>query len=1020
MLKKLRLDGGLNSFSPESDISENCASLLRNLQVGIDGRLLPCPTQAYQAIPSAGEYTFEKIWLWTPSKLPTGCYDPHVFIIAQASKNIRMIYRLGTSTWTQVPLGTLSSITSIRVDSSPEMFVFVNGREQERARKITIGEDGVPTMSNLGATQPTSPPIARKITCDPTKDEQFTGMPIGSILMYCYCVVNKWGEKSNPSPITVVDTAQWMTKEEAETNGWIQKNTGSIKSVEIECQISDNHSSSSIHLYRTSAQYVESGTPVPLMQLVAIRDIGDADQNIVTVSDVNFPAEITPDYESDPAPAADAISIADSKIFLANAADQGTFLYPANQIYRITIQNNNPIEYVNRWFRLALLDSTAPTQVRLTDETITLGAASRIVDTDRITCLLSYYSPGGTIKDPGSGATCNVVHELWVRIPLVPMNSAKDIYLVNFRGDPGAYGEPPASGSLADMLDYEDHVQRNPVRDEWTMLCMGKKGDAEIIGSPIGDTINKANTDNQYAWSKAEFTEITDNGIVGSTAPANAGIRIANKANELIRAFYSTQAKPEGFIYGTTIKTSLPSGAVINIAELLGYFIRLEYVNGISDPCLTITRGIQGCSIPLPGLDTADTRIYLAISSNELSGSILDVNSTCSVFYKAVGGQIQHTSYDIALPRIDDGTYDHIEDAPATSNPIEVSYAYQYYASKGYKLNRYNASQLMQHLPLFPTQPCGLCGYTEVSGYKWITSHNVTITKISTQSQAGTDPVGLIRWGSGGAFPQLSEFPSQESILKIAPLKSFADTDEHNTMMLWTSSGKLMRLALLGNGEVRLITEIEGIGRINPETLCRTPQGLAWATAREVFLFSETGLKNLTNGRISIASNITTMFYMMHRKKIAVYAPGSSNILMYDLVSNTWHSESLDYGQANYGGSMQSTDFYISRAQKKIAPWNSSGAQITQTLSTKRLGIPTRISRIRVNGTSASSIINLAFTLYGDRYNSTGTPSQIIPMNSFVAVQGIGYASKGIKITLTQNSAINSIEDIDLEISDEN
>lgn len=1032
MRTRIRLDGGLVDAQPATNIPDNCAKALQNLQVAVDGRLIGCPSQASQILPSHTSYSFENIWMWEPANLPSGCYDPHVFVIVQSNNAVRLLHRTGSVTWNSIEIGSVSSRKNIMVDSSPEMFVFTTGRSADPAQKITISAAGTPTMSRLGASQPTSLPIVRKITCDQLRDEQYTGMSTGSILMYCYCVVNKWGEKSNPSPLAVHDAAQWMEKKISDDNTILQANGGSIKSVEVECQIPDRQNAVAVHLYRANAQYSESGTPVALPMLVAVRDIGENDTSTITITDTNFPADLPPDYENDSAPAADDLAISDGKIFLANASDQGTFPFPTRVAYKLTIQNPNPVEYVNQWFHMALYDANSPAIVRILPDALAIDANTRILDTDRITPLLCYYRASGTTTDPDSGAGCKVANEIWVRIPVMPMNSSKDIYLVQFTQVGSGFENPIQDGTLKDILEYEDHLQRTPVRDEWAMLSMGKKFDATMIGAMIGDMINKANTGNPPAIADENIQEMLHDTMCDSEAPGNKGIGIRLRSGSSDSpGWFDSQDKPDGFIFAVALKTAIPGTTGRNIYNVLGNLIRLQHHSSFTSPVLVWKRRSQyndpGAQyLPLPELKEADVRMFLIISADSVvPANPQHRNLRIQAFYLDVNDRIAYaeSANDIQFTQSSETDDFPAEVTPAYEEQPRI-FAYQYYASKGQKLDRFNASQLLHHLPIFPVQAVGLKGYTWIpqTGDKWIKNNNLTATQI-TGVQSSGNQVGLIRWGAGGSFPQLSEYPTQHNILKIAPLKSFTDTDEHNTMMIWTSDGKLMRLALFGDNasEAQLITDIDGVGRIQPNTLCRTPRGLAWATQDGIFIYSEAGLRNISKGIVDIANTPAVMFYLKRRKKLVVPNVSTTYALMYDLDTETWHKETLTYSTIISGGTTQTYDYVVAKTEKRIQTMTGATPLANGTVTTKRFPIRGRISKIRVKGETADGNITIAFRLTGNNYGGTiQTPSISAKLNTFTAVTGIAHASDGIEIVLSHQTRIINIDDIELEISDEN
>ncbi|HOZ02099.1 MAG TPA: hypothetical protein PLG20_09790, partial [Candidatus Syntrophosphaera sp.] len=121
-------------------------------------------------------------------------------------------------------------------------------------------------MRRFGTEQPKTKPTILQIDNERYEDEAYTGLPVGSILFYCYCIVNEYGERSNPSPLAICDTAQWLAKgtlELEEDYAYIDINGGSIKSVSVSCAIPQPDEAKRIELYRTGTPYFESAVPLP-------------------------------------------------------------------------------------------------------------------------------------------------------------------------------------------------------------------------------------------------------------------------------------------------------------------------------------------------------------------------------------------------------------------------------------------------------------------------------------------------------------------------------------------------------------------------------------------------------------------------------------------------------------------------------------------------------------------------------------------------------------------------------------
>ena len=163
------------------------------------------------------------------------------------------------------------------------------------------------------------------------------------------------------------------------------------------------------------------------------------------------------------------------------------------------------------------------------------------------------------------------------------------------------------------------------------------------------------------------------------------------------------------------------------------------------------------------------------------------------------------------------------------------------------------------------------------------------------------------------------------------------------------------------------------------------------------------------------------MFYLKKRNKIVVPISGSLYALMYDMDTKTWHKESLTYSSPIYGGTTQSFDFVVIKTEKRIQTMTGVTALANGTVTTKRLPIRGRLSKIRVKGETSDGNVGLSFVLAGSNYGTTiQTPVITTKLNTYTALANIAHASDGIEIVISHPTRIISIDDIELEISDEN
>ncbi|HNX38919.1 MAG TPA: hypothetical protein PKI15_11215, partial [Candidatus Cloacimonadota bacterium] len=369
---------------------------------------------------------------------------------------------------------------------------------------------GAITCRRFGTQQPITAPVIRQIDNSKYEDQKFTGMPVGSILFYAYCIVNEYGERSNPSPQVVCDTAQWFVKGELLDSEYIYSdlNTGSVKSVSVECAIPVTTEAKRIELYRTSAEYHEGSMPLEPFKLVLSQDIS-GERDSITLLDSSFYSPMAIDYENDVAPAGDDIVLESGTVFIANAVADKTFAVPVTKVWKITLNNANSLNYINRWFAIDIRDDVAHAISGLSaldyfpglTMTAITGAKYRFIDTDMITPLTAYIGKGnGSVFSTLTHLTAPTTVKYWgltyIQIPYLQANSEKVIYLIEATSNitSGTYGYPPIALTSSNYVTFHDLILGNPVRDEKCILSVGNiRQDVPVINGWQSDEGNKAN-----------------------------------------------------------------------------------------------------------------------------------------------------------------------------------------------------------------------------------------------------------------------------------------------------------------------------------------------------------------------------------------------------------------------------------------------------------------------------------------------------------------------------------------------
>ena len=317
--------------------------------------------------------------------------------------------------WKSVSLFSGIDTTKIKSSQDDYQFAFVDGRDNNIAKRVVIDQDGVIVPTSIGIPKPLQAPTHTGFILNNDNDEG-TGIKKGKILLICYTYKNEEGDESNPSPVMVIDTMQFMSKGYWTLDGNIYQEpveggtytydlelSGSIEAVTLTIPITETLVRE-VNVYVAEADYPESIIPPSAYRYVTSRRVPLGSTSIsVTVSSV--PSNITASQENDMAPKGDDITLVDGIAFIANSV--GNLGLPAVpvKVWKIAITNNNKFNYINRFHRLDLHDEAGAKPDGTTNFFDNLDwdtedmSLFRLMDYDMTTPLEVYHYPlDSTVK----------------------------------------------------------------------------------------------------------------------------------------------------------------------------------------------------------------------------------------------------------------------------------------------------------------------------------------------------------------------------------------------------------------------------------------------------------------------------------------------------------------------------------------------------------------------------------------------------------------------------------------------
>ena len=347
---------------------------------------------------------------WKPYALPTSCIDDYVYVVIKDDGRVMLVWRTvatpeawGTKT---VFTGVDDSAYVYTLDAT--QFLFVDGINGKRAKRIVIETDGSIVGSDTGSTPPTTRPIFENVVLTSERDVG-TRIKRGHCLAICYTYVNDREEESNPSPTLILDSVQRQARGHFSKDGEIyyypvtggeyvytQELTGSIDSILLTVPI-DSASVKRVNIYLSDVNGVEAIAPLAEMRLALSRPIyGSPDTKSISV---NVPlSDLEVSHDNNVSTKGDTITLVDGVTYVGNSVQGTPLIDSAERIWELRIFNANKYNYVNRFITIDLYDEYG---TRPNDALFLKGLdwdtqdmdKIRLYDDDMITPLEVYHYP---------------------------------------------------------------------------------------------------------------------------------------------------------------------------------------------------------------------------------------------------------------------------------------------------------------------------------------------------------------------------------------------------------------------------------------------------------------------------------------------------------------------------------------------------------------------------------------------------------------------------------------------------
>ena len=343
--------------------------------------------------------TISKIWVWYPSRMPEDATGDEIYVIYNGSD---LYFFYVTSSGFNYHTLNVTDIeytadSVIKIIVGKDKLKIVDG--VNRPHYIKINLDGEFVDGKLGYLAPTSKAIIEGMTeWEGSKFQEVDGGAYASevcIVEICYCYKDKFGNYSNPSPVSAfVADYQWFEIDsDLIDTRWIRKFVYSGLQLPAGLDEDTKEIADEFVIFRRISRFSESGAPYQFRRTmeVGIADKGsDSDANVYTDTVLTDNTASTPDYGNDIPPIAHNIEEIEAVTFYADVEEDLTFPFKFKWYSKITFNNPNSFSVIGGGIRLRLRESVLE-NFRVSDfyegGTLVNTQHLRFIDTDLTTML---------------------------------------------------------------------------------------------------------------------------------------------------------------------------------------------------------------------------------------------------------------------------------------------------------------------------------------------------------------------------------------------------------------------------------------------------------------------------------------------------------------------------------------------------------------------------------------------------------------------------------------------------------
>ena len=874
--------GGLNEQNRADLIADNELQKIANYMVTEDGSL----EKRDDAVPIVNGLPAEirdlmfKIWVWYPDFLPDDSDKKYLLLIYTEEEELWLLrYTETTDEWVSVYQDETPADAPLfrglwipTISKTTDGLVLVDGRENNTVKFIRINQYNQLRFGDVGLPAPLSIAVLNLDDANnnyASDDSTDIGMAIrrGANLFMTYTMVTEDGIESNPAPISVSTSLNYLKRDEnfQVTDYWQRALYEGIRTYMADV-VSHNPALRDtvkyFNIYLSYSMFTESIFPrqdIRRALRIPISDILGSNNYISTTP----PTGQLLSYDNDVGVKGDDVCHTGGVTFIANSNRAIQFPFKFENYLEIRLSNQNSRNYVdgNFWIRVSysdLVDRDGDPVIANDAGLANLIANHkiRIYDVDQTTPLPVLYAIY-------SGAYFDIL----VKIPYLPAQQRHTVYLVC-----GGDGVPIAEPGETDFRTaaYGDWQLISALWDEQIIITGVRVRSSNTMLSTSHEVYESDKISNRVDINKPlNFTgdvsfisiiDITSFRIFGLVYPYAIPSTGSLNAIRTIDDGLITQDSEEPtlvpfpemgyftFAFATTATTASTKIFSIQYSSTRYILIRRNYIDANNCQYVVTVRNGDVLTRMTDPLDVFQPNAYtlrLFVSWNREAEK---------VYLSAV---------------LRDGTFVGAEsDIDMDAFPVDPSYyfmmtslpggaIYHYYAQLFSERGEYvntelNVRQITSHLPYFPE---------EWIGYHEGDAENKNIEIIPAEKIAFNSRMGILQFSSLGGltFPSLNFVRVQGRIIRVIPAPNFLKDGSYLNCILIFGEDYRQRLLLSGTpegwqanlNEVLIDEKVYyGLSEKSKETLIMVGDTLYWLSGNKFIQENMNGMRilNIENG----------------------------------------------------------------------------------------------------------------------------------------------------------------------------